>query len=89
MSKNATWCSRVRADLNRPKCNEEKVVKNDKTKNNKQQYYCKICIHRFIENYTYQTYKSDIIKSIIELTKQGLLIRSAAGILKISMPTLL
>jgi len=66
-----------------------KRVKNGRTKNNKQQYYCKICNHRFIENYTYQAYNSDINKSIILLTKEGLGIRSTARILKISTTTLL
>jgi insertion element IS1 protein InsB len=89
MSKSPTWCSRVSDDVNCPKCNEEKVVKNGRTKNNKQQYYCKICNYRFIENYTYQAYNSDINKSIILLTKEGLGIRSTARILKISTTTLL
>lgn len=89
MSKNAASCSRVRDDINCPRCKEKKVIKNGRTKNNKQQYYCKICCYRFIENYTYQAYKSDINQNIIQLTKEGLGIRSTARILKISTTTLL
>jgi insertion element IS1 protein InsB len=84
-----TWCSRVSDDINCPKCKEKKVSKNGRTKNNKQQYYCKICCHRFIENYTYQAYKPDMNKNIIQFTKEGLGIRSTATILKISTTTLL
>lgn len=60
MSKNATSCSRVSDDANCQRCKEEKVIKNGRTKNNKQQYYYKICFYRFIENDTYQACKSDI-----------------------------
>lgn len=89
MSKNATSCSKVSDDIDCPRCKEKKVIKNGKTKNNKQQYYCKICFYRFIENYTYQAYKSGINQNIIQLTKEGLGIRSTARILKISATTLL
>ena len=89
MSKNSTWCSRVSDDVNCPKCNEKKVVKNGRTKNYKQQYYCKMCCHRFIESYTNQAYKLNIIQNIIQLTKEGLGIRSTARILNISTTTLL
>jgi insertion element IS1 protein InsB len=75
--------------MNCPKCKEQKVIKNGRTKNNKQQYYCKICFHRFIENYTNQAYKLDINQRIVQLTKEGLGIRSTARILKISATTLL
>lgn len=72
MSKNPTWCSRVSDDMNCPKCKEKKVIKNGRTKNNKQQYYCKMCCHRFIEYYTNQAYKLDINQNIIQFTKEGL-----------------
>ncbi|MFB9076215.1 IS1-like element transposase [Flavobacterium procerum] len=42
----------------------------------------------FYKNYTNQAYKSDINQNIIQLTKQGLGIRSTARILKISATTL-
>lgn len=83
MSKNATSCSRVSDGINCSKCKEGKVIKNGRTKNNKQQYYCKICCHRFIEYYTNQACKSEINQNIIQLTKEGLSIRSTARILKI------
>ena len=72
MNKKATSCSRVSDDMFCPRCKEKNVVKNGKTKNNKQQYYCKICCHSFIENYTNQAYNSDINQNIIQLTKEGL-----------------
>ena len=65
------------------KIKDEKVVKNGRTKNSKQQYYCKICNYRFIENYTYQAYKADINESNIQLAKEGLGIRSTTRIMKI------
>ena len=89
MSKNATWCSKVSDGMKCPKCKEQKVIKNGRTKNNKQQYYCKMCFHRFIENYTNQAYKLDINQKIVQLTKEGLGIRSTARVLEISATTLL
>ena len=89
MSKNATSCSRVSDDIDCPRCKEKKVVKNGRTKNKKQQYYCKNCLYSFIENYTYQAYKSDVNQNIIQLTKEGLGIRSTARILRISTTTVL
>ena len=88
MSKNATSCYRVSDDIKCRRCKEKKVIKNGRTKNNKQQYFCKICCYRFIENYTYQAYNSDLNQNIIQLTKEGLGIRSTARILKISATTL-
>lgn len=75
--------------MNCSKCKEQKVIKNGRTKNNKQQYYCKMCSHRFIEYYTNQAYKLDINEKIVQLTKEGLGIRSTARILEISATTLL
>jgi insertion element IS1 protein InsB len=48
-----------------------------------------MCCHRFIESYTNQAYKPDVNQNIIELTKEGLGIRSTARILNISTTTLL
>jgi len=89
MSENATSCSRVSDDINCPRCKEKKIVKNGTTKNKKQQYYCKSCGKRFIENYTYRAYFSNLNQQIILFTKEGLGIRSTARILKISTTTLL
>ena len=38
MIKNVTWFSKVSDGMNCPKCKEKKVIKNGRTKNNKQQY---------------------------------------------------
>ena len=89
MMNNLTFCIKVSDAHNCPNCNKKKIVKNGTTKNKKQQYYCKICGKRFIENYTYHAYKSDIDKNIIEFTKEGLGIRSTASLLKKSTTTLL
>ena len=75
--------------MNRPKCKKKKVIKNGRTKNNKQQYYCKMCSHRFIEYYTNQAYKLDINERIVQSAKEGLGTRSTARILEISATTLL
>ncbi len=48
-----------------------------------------MCCHRFIESYTNQAYKLNINQNIIQLTKEGLGIRSTARILNISTTTLL
>lgn len=89
MSKNAISCCRVSDGINCPRCKEKIVLRNGTTKNKKQQYYCKNYGKRFIENYTYMAYKSGIHKNIIQLTKEGLGLRSTARILKISTTTLL
>nr|WP_239452877.1 hypothetical protein [Flavobacterium tistrianum] len=75
--------------MNCSKNKEQKVIKNGRTKNNKQQYYCKMCSHRFIEYYTNQAYKLDINEKIVQLTKEGLGIRSMARILEILAAALL
>ncbi|WP_317130506.1 IS1-like element transposase [Flavobacterium pectinovorum] len=67
----------------------KKVIKNRITKNKKQHYYCEICNIRFIENYTYQAYFSNLNQQIVLLINEGLGIRSTARILKISNTTLL
>ena len=84
-----TLCIRVSDEKYCPFCNEYKVVKNGTTKNKKRQYYCRLCGKRFIESYTYRAYYSDINQNIIQLTKEGLGIRSTARVLKISTTTLL
>jgi len=65
------------------------MIKYGKTKSGNQRYICKLCRKTRVENYTYQAYKPDIDGSIIQLTKEGLGIRSTARILKISTATLL
>jgi IS1 family transposase/transposase-like protein len=89
MTKTTTSCSRVSDDINCPKCKEKEIVKNGTTKNKKQQYHCKSCGKRFIENYTYHAYFSNLNQQIILFTKEGLGIRSTARILKISTTTVL
>jgi len=70
-------------------CYSKNIIKNGTTKTKKQQYICKNCNTRFINFYSYQAYQKNINSKIIQLTKEGLGIRSTARILKISSTTLL
>lgn len=87
--KSDTKCSTFSDTKFCPRCNDNQIIKNGKTKTKKQQYFCKSCQKRFIEFYTYNAYQTDLNQQIIILTKEGLGIRSTARVLKISTTTLL
>jgi insertion element IS1 protein InsB len=70
-------------------CYSKNIIKNGTTKTKKQQYICKNCNKRFIDFYSYKAYKKNINSQIIQLTKEGLGIRSIARVLNISTTTLL
>ncbi|SEM89655.1 Transposase and inactivated derivatives, IS1 family [Chryseobacterium taichungense] len=70
-------------------CCSKNIVKNGTTKTRKQQYFCKNCHKRFIEFYSYKAYEKNINSQIIQLTKEGLGLRSIARVLQISTTTLL
>lgn len=72
-----------------PFCQSKSIIKNGHTKTQKQQYFCKNCHKRFLDFYTYRAYLPHINQKIIQLTKEGLGIRSIARVLKISTTTLL
>jgi insertion element IS1 protein InsB len=82
MTLRRTWCCRCVGEFT---C----MIKYGKTKSGNQRYICKLCKKTRVENYTYQAYRPDMNKNIIEFTKEGLGIRSTARILKISTTTLL
>ena len=82
MALNRTWCSRCVGEI-------KSMMKYGKTKSGNQRYICKLCKKTRVENYNYQAYKPNTNKKIIQLTKEGLGIRSTARILKISTTTLL
>lgn len=82
MTSNPTWCCRCVGEI-------KNMIKYGKTKSGVQRYICKQCRKTRVENYTYQAYKSDMDKNIIQFTKEGLGIRSTARLLKISTTTLL
>jgi len=84
-----TTCSRVSETKICPFCYSQKIIKNGHTKTHKQQYYCKTCLKRFLDYYTYNAYRSNINSQIIQFTKEGLGIRSTARVLKISVTTVL
>ena len=66
-----------------------KLIKYGRTKDGKQRYKCKSCNQVTVEIYTYNSYLSTINCNIIQLTKEGLGIRSTARYLQISTTTLL
>jgi len=82
-------CIRVSDSKICNKCYSKNIIKNGTTKTGKQQYFCKNCKNRFIEFYSYKAYQKTINSNIIQLTKEGLGIRSTARILNISTTTLL
>lgn len=65
------------------------LIKHGNCSSGKMRYKCKICHRTQVENYTYKAYQSNINKSIINLTKEGVGIRSTARLLDISTNTLL
>lgn len=89
MTENHSSCIRVSDAKICISCSSKNVVKNGATKTGKQQYFCKNCNKRFIEFYSYNAYQKSINSNIIQLTKEGLGIRSIGRILKISTTTIL
>ncbi|HET8574246.1 MAG TPA: IS1 family transposase [Edaphocola sp.] len=85
----AISCIRVSDVRLCPYCKSSGIVKNGHTKTGKQQYLCKYCKKRFIDYYTYSAYQEGVNSYIIQLTKEGLGIRSTARVLHISTTTLL
>ena len=67
----------------------DKLIKYGKTKNGNQRYKCKKKKKTSVEIHHYNAYLSTINSNIIQLTKEGLGIRSTARYLKISTTTLL
>lgn len=82
-------CFRVSDAKICPYCYSQRIIKNGHSKTQKQQYFCKDCLKRFLEYYTYNAYLPNINQKIISLTKEGVGIRSTARLLKISTTTLL
>jgi hypothetical protein len=72
-----------------PFCYSHNIIKNGTTRTRKQQYICKDCHKRFLNYYTYKAYLPNINSLIIQLTKEGLGIRSVTRVLQISATTLL
>lgn len=89
MTEDHSSCIRVSDTKICGSCYSKKIIKNGTTKTGKQQYFCKNCKSRFIEFYSYKAYQKNLNSKIIQLTKEGLGIRSTARILRISTTTLL
>lgn len=66
-----------------------KLIKYGRTKNGEQRYKCKFCNQTIVTIYIYKFYLSTINCNIIQLTKEGLGIRSITHYLQISTTTLL
>lgn len=64
-----------------------KLIKYGKTKNGKQRYYCTDCLKSEVLNPIKHGYANRFNKQIIQLTKEGLGIRSTARVLGISPAT--
>lgn len=67
----------------------EKCVKNGFQNNGCQRYKCSKCKKKQQNHYKYNAYKPDTNYNIVVFTKEGLVIRNTARILKISTTTLL
>lgn len=84
-----TSCFRVSDVGVCPHCHSKNIIKNGHTKTQKQQYLCKNCHKRFLDFYTYRAYLPQINHKIVQLTKEGLGIRSISRVLRISTTTIL
>jgi insertion element IS1 protein InsB len=84
-----TLCSRLGVEFLCPHCHSNNIIKSGKSSTGKQRYQCKNCHKRFITNYRYKAYMPNTNHKIIQLTKEGLGIRSTARVLGISVTTLL
>ncbi|WP_420836354.1 transposase-like zinc-binding domain-containing protein [Algoriella xinjiangensis] len=60
----------------------DKLIKYGKTRNGNQRYKCKDCQKTKVEMYSYNAYHTTINHNIVQLTKEGLGIRSTARYLK-------
>lgn len=87
MKFNLSSCIKCVGEQNSLKIN--KVVKAGFTKAGKQRFRCKACGKTSIANYTYRAYQPNLNHNIVQLTKEGMGIRSSARFLKISTTTLL
>lgn len=84
-----TLWSRLGVEFLCPHCHSNNIIKSDKSSTGKQRHQCKNCHKRLITNYINKTYQPDTNHKIIQLTKEGLGIRSTARVLGISITTLL
>jgi insertion element IS1 protein InsB len=60
MNENNPSCSRFGVSHFCPVCKSIHLIKSGKTATGKQRYSCKNCDKRFITEYTYLAYKSDL-----------------------------
>lgn len=81
MGSNGTKCYKCVGDIHN-------MIKYGKTKSGNQRYICKLYRKTRVKYYTYQAYKTYIDGSTVQLTKEGLGIRSTARILNISTTNL-
>ncbi|TDO96093.1 hypothetical protein [Flavobacterium sp. 245] len=79
MGLNSTKCYRCVGEI-------KNMIKYEKTKSGNQRYIFKLCRRTRVENYANQDYKSCIDGNIVQLTKEGLGIRSTARLLWLYQP---
>ena len=72
-----------------PHCASFNLKKNGKTRNKKQKYLCKDCHKQFITDYSYRGCRLFIRSLIVPMTLNNSGIRDIAGVLRISVNTVL
>ncbi len=81
-------CFRLGGEQLCPICNG-KTIKYGKTKKGMQRYKCNGCNYRFQDGYSYKAYNINTNPQIVQLTKEGVGIRSIARLLSISPTTVI
>lgn len=89
MEQNTTSCFRCVGGTKTCTICRIKVIRHGYTKSGVIRYRCRGCGKTQVENYTYKAYFQDMNQNIINLTKEGMGIRSTARFLQISTTTLL
>lgn len=74
-------------EIHCPKCQSLNLVKNGRTANKKQKYWCKDCGKQFITDYTYQGCRPFIRSLILKMTLNSSGIRDISRVLHISTNT--
>ena len=72
-----------------PKCGSLSIKKNGRSKQLKQRYRCKWCLHQFITDYSYQGWRPEVRRQIVPMTLNGSGIRDISRVLSVSINTVL
>ncbi len=74
-------------DVDETQCTHSESVKNGKTNYGQQRYKCRVCGRSILKQYLNNAYASEINIKITQFLKEGLGIRSASRLLRISKTT--